>query len=126
MTEIPESADRRTPQEWDRVYDTLASRRRRRVLAFLEREDTAYLADVVEELARTEPPDGPAGTARDRRAIEISLHHAHLPKLEDTGFVGWDRETTELTLGASPPLPLDDIPPMRSTGADLHGARTTD
>ncbi|WP_254537907.1 DUF7344 domain-containing protein [Halomarina litorea] len=126
MTETPESTDRRTPDEWDAVYDTLASHRRRLVLAFLDREVQAYLADIVETIARNEPAEGRAGAARDRQAIEISLHHVHLPKLEDAGFVEWDRETTEVTLTESPPVPLADLPPTLLGGSDICGASTTD
>lgn len=31
--------------------------------------------------------------------LELSLYHRHLPKLEQMGFVTWDRETNEIRKG---------------------------
>lgn len=112
--------------EWDLVFDALSDGRRRRVLSFLGRTPETRMADLVEELTRTAPTRSPATTpapadpgARpgrlaegvpDRRAIELALHHVHLPKLVESGFVEWDRATGRVGLVAAPPFPVEAIP----------------
>lgn len=47
--------------------------------------------------------DNPRGTGeladRDDRTTEIELVHVHLPRLEDAGYVDWDREDGTVTRG---------------------------
>lgn len=31
--------------------------------------------------------------------LELTLHHSHLPKLEQMGFIIWDQETNEISKG---------------------------
>lgn len=63
----------------DVAFDVLTAPRRRYVLHFLSDRDSTTVSTLVAWLARHE------GTDPDR--IETSLHHSHLPKLENTGLV---------------------------------------
>lgn len=40
-------------------------------------------------------------TTDDLAATQINLDHVHLPKLEDMGYIEWDRESGELSKGPS-------------------------
>jgi hypothetical protein len=44
---------------------------------------------------------GEGETVDHLEVTQISLDHAHLPKLADMGFVEWDRDAGELTKGPS-------------------------
>jgi hypothetical protein len=35
----------------------------------------------------------------ESEVLETSLYHAHLPKLEDLGFIDWDKETGQISTG---------------------------
>lgn len=71
-------------------FDILADPRRRQLLLLLDdvdRDDRISLADLSERLA--EEADGDESS----RDVAISLHHHHLPKLEDAGLLAYDPAT---------------------------------
>ncbi|WP_458191149.1 DUF7344 domain-containing protein [Haladaptatus sp. NG-WS-4] len=71
------------------LHDVLRSEDRRRVLHFfLERDKRmATMDELANYLAA---PDG--GFEAPERA-KVSLHHAHLPKLADTGVIEYDSQS---------------------------------
>lgn len=75
----------------DTIFDALADEHRRRLLVtLLER-------DPEDENLRV-PEDVASGDA-DHESFEIQLIHVHLPKLDDWGFVDWNRRTDEVRRG---------------------------
>lgn len=72
------------------VFEALAARRRRLALSVLvEREppiDVGTLSQAVAEREGSTPDD------RAVHHVQMSLHHAHLPKLADAGLVEYDWE----------------------------------
>lgn len=69
----------------DTVFDALSSPERRYSLRYVREHpgDFASLDDVASYLS--------AETGRDRTAVMTGLAHKHLPKLEDYGFIEYDR-----------------------------------
>lgn len=63
---------------FDAVFECLADRRRREVVAQLRDREAASLGELAENA------DG-----RDER-LALELHHRHLPKLADAGLVEYD------------------------------------
>ncbi|PCR89720.1 DUF7344 domain-containing protein [Natrinema ejinorense] len=88
------------------ALDLLANRRRRAVLEYLEEVGgSATLTELAVEIAtretRTEPnviSDHADVSSRDRRAVSISLHHTHIPKLANADVVDYATETETVTL----------------------------
>lgn len=74
------------------LFEVLAHPRRRFVLQYLQTTDTPLLVDkmatelVARDGHRTVSPRSSDG----KKAVEMSLAHSHLPKLDDTGFVQYD------------------------------------
>lgn len=69
-----------------------ASPRRRNVLAVLHRATPPFsLDELVFDVAALEGAtvSGPLSDA-ERRSLKISLHHNHLPKLDEAGVVDYD------------------------------------
>ncbi len=65
----------------DVAFDVLGASRRRYVLHYLrEHGDSTTVGELAEWVTRHEP-----GADSDR--IEVSLHHSHLPKLENAGLI---------------------------------------
>ena len=78
-----------TAGEHDSLPSALADEQRRAVLAIVESESgPAHRADLARELAAREAGTTPTQTAVDDAAV--SLHHRHLPKLEEAGLIEYD------------------------------------
>lgn len=72
----------------DDLFDALADSQRRRILAELL-DHNPRDASVVS-----------AGKTEEKRERErITKHHVHLPKLDDYGFIEWDRSEEVVTRG---------------------------
>lgn len=81
-----------TDTRLDDVFEVLADRRRREVLRHLiERDPPVSVAELVDGI-----DDHTPATAVNRRELRVALHHSHLPKLDDSGFVDYDREENRI------------------------------
>ncbi|HKJ58857.1 MAG TPA: hypothetical protein VKA37_06490 [Halobacteriales archaeon] len=74
----------RSSDELDSLFDCLSHPSRRRIVALLAEANP----QSVDEVAREEPDS--VVDDSDRAAAE--LFHAHLPKLDEEGYVSWDRD----------------------------------
>jgi len=68
----------------DRLFDVLGHSRRRRVLAALVELD--HEGDDELDVAEL-------GDDEDTGEFQVTLHHVHLPRLEEAGSIEWDRQT---------------------------------
>jgi len=68
----------------DATLDALADRRRRSALEHAARADEPIGLDAL--------TDRVAESDDDRDDLAIDLHHRHLPKLDDAGFLGYDAD----------------------------------
>lgn len=91
-----------------RLFDALADERRRVVLDCLAGADAPM---AVEDLARQvaarrrwgEEPAGRSDPPADAvHRVHVSLHHAHLPKLDDAGLVEYDPDEQVVRAAADP------------------------
>ena len=85
----------------DQLY-LLSDRDRRRVLFALLGAEPDERVDL-QEIERDES--------------DASMHHVHLPKLADAGFVDWGRETGAVTRGST----FDEVRPLLETLAGHRG-----
>jgi len=85
----------------DQVYDALGADRRRAVLAVLAREGALEARELAAAVAEAE--GGRDGEVDD---VHRSLHHVHLPKLDDAGLVAYDHEDGFVV----PTATADDVP----------------
>jgi hypothetical protein len=81
----------------DTLYETLASRPRRRILAYLLEESESTLEELVQILAgwRASESSTMVTPAKHER-IEIELYHQHLPYLHEHGFIEFDHESNTI------------------------------
>ena len=74
----------------------------------------AHRRHILLELLDENPqPAGPAVldrqvNASNRENLRAAMHHVHLPKLEERGFVEWDQDANELTKGPK----FEDVAPL--------------
>lgn len=103
------SRDHEVERARNDVFDALAHDRRRRVLRSLS---DASLPLSVADLARrvaaretggSESATEPPGDVVER--IHVSLHHAHLPKLDAVGLVEYDDDRQAVVATRIPDLP---------------------
>ncbi|MDG5776619.1 hypothetical protein VB773_22380 [Haloarculaceae archaeon H-GB2-1] len=81
-------------------YDVLQSSRRRIALSVLEHESAPI---HIDRLASTIAAQETASSddEADPKRIAISLHHNHLPKLDDHGIVEYDTDSKEVAFTPS-------------------------
>lgn len=91
--------------------DLLGSKRRQTVLEQLVDGDdrTQSLGSLATAVAQSEQGSELGAVPTER--VRISLHHAHLPKLDDAGVVDYDSHEQTVEYLGSPPLErwLDQI-----------------
>lgn len=94
-TESPERPDDSESFSDEAVFEALANRRRRHVLrALTEREEDIEIGPLAEQVAAWENDTTvDAVTSAQRKSTYTSLHQLHLPKLEELGFVGYDKRS---------------------------------
>lgn len=78
---------------------TMENRHRRRLLV--------ELLDDAQENALKFPEDVPV-SGTEREAFRAEMYHQHLPRLEDRGYIRWDRDAREIAKG---PM-FEDIGPL--------------
>ncbi|ELY64556.1 DUF7344 domain-containing protein [Natrinema versiforme] len=90
----------------DTAMDLLADKRRRAALQYLaETGGDATLTELAVEIAAQEASADPNAisdhgdvSSRDRRTVQVSLHHTHIPKLQHAEVVEYDTETETIEL----------------------------
>jgi hypothetical protein len=87
------------------LFEMLSNLHRRRLLLILCQQETVEIPDglVVRggtEAQMNQQSDGPVQSETPvSRSLEIELIHSHLPKLEEAGYIEWDRETQTASRG---------------------------
>ena len=72
--------------------DVLTNRRRRLVLSQLQSHESMTLRDLAEQIAVTDQQVELESICQEAiKEVEIALHHVHVPKLADAGYVEYDR-----------------------------------
>ncbi|WP_158056171.1 DUF7344 domain-containing protein [Halorussus halophilus] len=105
-----ESNAERQRDEVDTLLDVLSDPYRRHVLYYLRDRGNVSVAELVTVLTgwlhareserQISTPE--IATPEYRREVAISLHHRHLPKLAECGFVGYDSDTKTIGLESVP------------------------
>lgn len=83
---------------FDSILEALRSQRRRQLLIHVLEKNPREEAKQVDELDF----DG------DEEEFLVQLHHVDLPKLDEMGFISWDRETGKIVKGPQ----FDEIRPL--------------
>jgi hypothetical protein len=91
----------------DNAFNALADEQRRTLLLRL-------LNHNPQTVTKTLPADGNAETDDSARQFETAMYHVHMPKLEDYGYIEWDRGTNEVVKGPQ----FDEIRPLLECVAD--------
>jgi len=81
-------------------FEALANVYRRRLLvSLLEHNPQRDNVAVPEDVHKGE---------KALEVLQIEFHHSHLPRLEEAGFIGWNRDTHEVVKGPR----FDEIRPL--------------
>lgn len=85
----------------DELFDVLTESRRRRVLTVLaERQAPVDVDELARAVTRQENDADPAALSESTvHEVHVTLHHVHLPKLNEVELVDYDRDdrTVETT-----------------------------
>lgn len=97
MPEMTARYDRTTALSEEEYFQILAAERRRVTLDVLRKmRNSIRLSDLASEVAKREDGiDSNDDSALER--VKISLHHTHLPKMDDARLLDYDTETNRVT-----------------------------
>jgi DNA-binding transcriptional ArsR family regulator len=88
------STDQPSEPTEQEVFDILSNRRRRYALYALADDGTATIGSLAEQIAAWENDCTVADiTPAERKRVYTALQQSHLPKLERTGLISFDRES---------------------------------
>lgn len=89
----------------DETFRLLQNARRRFVLHSLRhRAERADVSELASALAAWESGGDESVTEEGVGTVELSLHHAHLPRLAEAGTVSYDPETNRVALADTAPV----------------------
>ena len=100
-TRLDEGNDARTST--DGLFETLKNARRRAVLRYLINEsETASFRDLVEYVAARENETQPESvSSAQRNRVRTALYQHHLGKLEEHGFITYDKREGTVSLNGN-------------------------
>jgi DNA-binding transcriptional ArsR family regulator len=87
----------------DRLFTALADRQRRYLLWYLLEESPASVAELADVLAGWQLADTTDVGSEEYDRILATLHHSHLPLLDDAGLAEYDREAGTVTASSLAP-----------------------
>lgn len=82
----------------DRFYQSLAAQQRRRILAYLLEQGESTVSELADVLCGWEASEPVVGQ-EEHRTVRVALEHNHLPALDRSGLVAYDREKGRVALG---------------------------
>jgi hypothetical protein len=100
MSDAQDRADDNAQLSHDTVFSMLSNRRRRLAIYYLgDREEPARVREMATQLAVWENgvPESKLNY-QQRKRVYTSLHQTHLPKLDESGFVEYDRDRKTVAL----------------------------
>lgn len=100
MTNTQRAAFRDASTVGDSVFAVLASERRRTVLRCLRTADAPVaMADLARDVLARERDADPGDIPEEViERVYVSLHHCHLPKLADGGYLQYDEDQSSVAL----------------------------
>ena len=97
-----------TGEKLDRAAEALSNSRRRSLLSDLKEKNPQHVEIGV-------------AAEGDDTGADLRLVHVHLPKLEEYGYVSWDRETGEIVRGPDWEEVRPLLEDLEEHGEDLGG-----
>jgi len=91
----------------DNAFNALANEDRRRLLVALLEENPQPDTGVVSV-------DGGSGSATTTQQLDVQMYHSHLPKLEDYGYIEWNKDANEVVKGPR----FDELRPLLECARD--------
>lgn len=85
--------------EANTVFEMLANDHRRHLLFTLLEHNPRQ---------EVQEPDGVSLDGIEREQVQVEMYHMHLPKLEEVGFIRWDRDAQEVQKGPA----FEEIRPL--------------
>lgn len=85
----------------DRVFEVLKNQRRRRTLIYLiEHDNPVTIGGLAEHIAALENDTTESAlTSRERKRVYVGLYQCHLPKMDDTGAIEFNKARGTISLG---------------------------
>lgn len=87
----------------DRIFEVLKNQRRRRALQYLVAHDNPVtIGSLAEYIAALENDTTESAlTSRERKRVYVGLYQCHLPKMDDTGAVEFNKARGTISLGST-------------------------
>ncbi len=103
----------------DRIFEVLKNQRRRRTLNYLiDNDNPVTIGALAEHIGALENDTTESAlTSRERKRVYVGLYQCHLPKMDDTGVIDFNKARGTIALGPTfeqfrPYLNRDDDDPL--------------
>ncbi|WP_330631909.1 DUF7344 domain-containing protein [Halocatena halophila] len=103
----------------DRIFEVLKNQRRRRTLNYLiDNDNPVTIGALAEHIGALENDTTESAlTSRERKRVYVGLYQCHLPKMDDTGVIDFNKARGTIELGPTfeqfrPYLNRDDDDPL--------------
>lgn len=89
------------PVSIDNIFEILKNQRRRQVLTYLSAVDGSVSLRELSEVVAAEENDKPVDQlgSQERKRVYVGLYQVHLPKMDDRGFVTYDKDSGIIEAG---------------------------
>lgn len=91
----------------DAVFGAVSDPRRRWLLKELPTDTPVDVEELARRCVESGVEGTGSGTATDRRRVYLAFLHVHIPKLEDSNLVEYDREDRTVRATESVPAAID-------------------
>lgn len=112
----------------DVIFELLSNARRRSALRVLDASGVPLDVDTLAAAvaARTADPSSCGAETDPRERVVVSLHHSHLPRLDDAGLVVYEGAVGRVRATDGVESVRHLLDPSRETGPDRDSGRRTD
>ncbi|WP_255198820.1 DUF7344 domain-containing protein [Halorarius litoreus] len=89
------------PVSLDNIFEILKNQRRRHVLWYLAQQEGAVSLRDLSEFVAAEENEKPISqlSSQERKRVYVGLYQCHLPKMDDMGFVKFNKDRGFIELG---------------------------
>lgn len=107
----------------DLLFDALSDHRRRQILTYMHTsEEDSFNFDELAQIIANENNETSDVSQKQRKRVKLTLHHRHLPKLDDAGLIEYDPRNGDIRYRGTADSEIIDIPELLNPTSEPAGS----